>query len=500
LVLPDGRLVCVGTCHYPQGGCLGAIMLVDTHHPRRFRGPDPDEKGYAQWDDNYAVTNLTPHVFIERRTEPGWHFLTKSGRYVHDRNGSSGHLYTHPWPVSDTKFLVSCKVKPADHYKNAPNAYALYLLDTKGTHRLVHKDEALSCWHATPLVPRPVPPQNRPVRDPDLARQNKALCVLNNVYEGLAGVEPGEVKWLRINETLPRYWATGRRWRTAQSSSGWKAALWPRVQWGVVPVEPDGSACFEVPAGRSLFLQALDADFRELQRERTYVNYRPGETRSCNGCHGDSGRSVPPVDAPTPLALQRAPSVLQPQPCDAKENDGDGLAGQVIHYPTDVQPIFDAKCISCHGKKDPSAKLTLTGDVTTHYSVSYEQLARRQLAGPIIPEFTSFRQGDRGNYNGAYLPPKSLGCYQSVLIDVLTDPAHSKNAKKDHTKRLTARELMILSRWVDSNYQFYGSYYGRRHGHWTVADPKKPSYKPADFRRKATFAEAVSDRAPEWHR
>ena len=23
------RFVCVGTCHYPQGGCLGAILLVD---------------------------------------------------------------------------------------------------------------------------------------------------------------------------------------------------------------------------------------------------------------------------------------------------------------------------------------------------------------------------------------------------------------------------------------------------------------------------------------
>ena len=33
---------------------------------------------------------------------------------------------------------------------------------------------------------------------------------------------------------------------------------------------------------------------------------------------------------------------------------GDGLAGQVIHYPTDIQPIFNAKCVSCHGKSDPA--------------------------------------------------------------------------------------------------------------------------------------------------
>ena len=499
----DRRIVCVGTCHFPQGGCLGAIMLIDANHSNRARGPDPDEKGYVQWDKRYAVTNLTPHVFIERRTEPGWHFRTKDGRYKHDRNGRSGHLYTHPWPVSDTQFLVSYKVKPSDHYKNVANAYALYLIDTKGNHRLIHKDEKFSCWHPTPVVARKEPPEIRTTRDPAYAKRGKALCVVTDITMGMTGVRKGEVKWLRINEAIPRYWSTGRRWRTSQSSASWKAALWPRVQWGVVPVEKDGSACFEVPADRSIFLQALDKDFRELQRERTYVTYKPGEVRACAGCHGGSGRSVAPVTSAKPLALRRAPSLPQPQPCDLVANGGDGLPGQTIHYPADIQPIFDAKCVSCHGKgksrNAPDGKLRLTGEVTTHYSRSYQELASKQLAGPIIPEFTSFRQGDRGNYNGAFLPPKSLGCYKSVIMDILTNRAHPKNAKDDHTKMLTPRQMMILSRWVDTNYQFYGSYYGRRHGAWVKPDARKPSYDPADFRRKATFAEAISNRAPKWH-
>ncbi|MBE3096166.1 MAG: discoidin domain-containing protein, partial [Planctomycetes bacterium] len=135
----DGRIVCVGTCHFPQGGCLGAIMIVNGLHSNRARGPDPDSKDYTQWDDRYAVTNLTPHVFVQRRTEPGWHQRTAAGRYVHDAVGRSGHLYTHPWPVSDTQFLVSYKVRAADHYKDVPNAYALYLIDTQGRHWPVHK-------------------------------------------------------------------------------------------------------------------------------------------------------------------------------------------------------------------------------------------------------------------------------------------------------------------------------------------------------------------------
>ncbi len=70
------RFVCVGTCHFPQGGCLGAILLVDYGKGVRVRGPDPDQADYVQGDDRYPVTNITPDVFIQRRTEPGWHFLT----------------------------------------------------------------------------------------------------------------------------------------------------------------------------------------------------------------------------------------------------------------------------------------------------------------------------------------------------------------------------------------------------------------------------------------
>ena len=144
------------------------------------------------------------------------------------------------------------------------------------------------------------------VRHPEYAARNQAVCILTDVHHGMQGVEPGEVQWLRINEALPRYWDTGRRWGTSLSSSSWKAALWPRVQWGVVPVEEDGSAHFLVPAGRSIFYQALDENFMEVQRERTYVNYRPGEQRSCIGCH-EQPNSLP-VAQRSATAMAREPS------------------------------------------------------------------------------------------------------------------------------------------------------------------------------------------------
>jgi hypothetical protein len=494
------RFVCVGTCHSPQGGCLGPILVVDFGMGVAVRGPDPDESGYVQGDSRYPVVNVTPQVFIPRRSYAGWTFLTNDRKYVNDEEGRSGHLYTHPYPISDREFLVSYKVKSSDHYRDVANAYALYLVDIEGRHRPIHADPKLSCWHPLPLVARRVPPYVQSNRNPQYAASNQALCIVANLYQGMEGVKPGEVKWLRINESLPRYWSTGRRWAPAVDSANWKAALWPRVQWGVVPVEKDGSAHFVVPANRSVFFQALDENFREVQRERTYVNYAPGEVRACTGCHGHFNRTPSVRPSAIPLALTRPPSMPQPQPCDQTANGGDGRAGQVIHYPTDIQPIFNARCVSCHGAKSPAGGLRLTGEPTLYYSTSFEELATRELAGPIIAEFISFRQGDQANYNGAYLPPRSLGCPTSTLIDMLTQPAHPKNSKDDHSKMLTAMELMVLARWVDTNYQFYGSYFGRQHPQWAKPDPLTPAYNPTDFRRKATFEEATGFLAPSWHR
>lgn len=497
----DSRFVCVGTCHFPQGGCLGSIMLIDYRKGVREQGPDPDSADFRYLDPRYSVANITPHVFVEKKTEPGWRFRQADGSYVQDTEGKHGHLYTHPFPINDHEFLVSYKLNPEDHYKESPDAYALCLIDLEGRHRLVYRAPQLSCWHPTPLVARPVPPPVASLVDRTYVESEQGVCILSNVYQGMEGVKPGEVKWLRINEALPRYWSTGRRWDPSLSSSSWKAALWPRVQWGVVPVEADGSAYFLVPAKRAIFFQALDANFREIQRERTYVNYAPGEVRSCSGCHGQASHAVPRAGVGTPLALQRAPSAPQPQPCDLVENGGDGKAGQVIHYPTDIQPILDAKCVSCHTQANPQGGLLLTGEVTTFFNTSYEELGSKELCGPIIAEFTSFRTGDRGNYNGAYLPPRSLGSPTSTLMAVLTDATHPKNAKDDHTQMLNEWQLMILNRWVDSNYQFYGSYFGRQHPQWMQADPRVPAYNPqTDFRRKPTFEEATSFLAPEWHR
>lgn len=54
---------------------------------------------------------------------------------------------------------------------------------------------------------------------------------------------------------------------------------------GVVPVAPDGSFHAEVPADRALTIQAVDAEGRPVISELSWIYVRPGERRSCIGCH-----------------------------------------------------------------------------------------------------------------------------------------------------------------------------------------------------------------------
>ena len=141
------------------------------------------------------------------------------------------------------------------------------------------------------------------------------------------------------------------------------------------------------------------------------MNYAPGEVRSCTGCHGQSEHAVPPADARTLHALTRAPSMPQPQPCDLVENGGDGLAGQVIHYPTDIQPIFDAKCVSCHGANEPAGGLR--ADRRGHASSTTRPTRNWPSGSWPVRSFPSSRRFSRATGATTTAPTcrrSSLGC------------------------------------------------------------------------------------------
>jgi len=437
----SNQFVMLGTPHYPQSG-IGTVIRIDTTQDIRTRKP---------------MTYITPHVDI--RQEPGWNHL-ENGQW---RKHTRGPLYMDPFPLSEDRYLVAYN---PDKEWNDPKAYGLYLIDEAGTHEKIYVDPEISCWQPTPLKTRKTPPVIASTPDTQLAKKDLAVCFVQDIYQGMEGIRRGEVKYIRIMEQIPRPWDCRQFWEgvahTGLISRG--TALAAKAMHGIVPVYEDGSAHFYVPADRNIYFQALDENFMELQRERTYVNYRPGERRSCVGCHEKP--SSLPSSGKTAIAMKKGPIMPGPQP-------GDTTGGQVIHFPTYVQPVLDRHCIQCHGSEDPADELDLTGTLTKRFSRSYENIMERDL-------IETYREAS--DWEGTpYSPPKTIGSHASRLITVLREGEQHKDLN------LPIEDFARLATWVDASGVYYGSYWGRR----LLKYRDHPNFRPVP-----TFSEALSTVCP----
>lgn len=413
----SNQFVMIGAPHYPAAA-LGSVIRVDT--TKNIRTTEP-------------MTYITPWVDV--RQEGGWNHLENGEWTTH----SQGPLYEDPYPLSDSLFLVSHN---QDKPWNTPNAYGIWVIDDLGNHVRIYQDETFSSWCPTPLRPRRRPPIQPSMCDRELAARGLAVCMVTDVTHGMEGVAEGEVKWIRVMEQIPRPWSCQRSWDgepLTQLISG--GSLAAKAMYGVVPVEEDGSAHFYVPADRNIYFQALDENFMELQRERTYINYRPGEQRSCIGCHETPNES-PTMRTATPIALGRPPQMPQAQP-------GDKTARRTFYFPRDVQPVLDKYCVRCHGDQQPAANLDLRDELTDKASLSYEGL--RQYISTC---------GEGAGFSGTvYYPAKSIGSHKSRLAYKLLTGC---TGMERPLREMDFAAFVKIVTWIDANGVYYPSYWGRR--------------------------------------
>ena len=81
------------------------------------------------------------------------------------------------------------------------------------------------------------------------------------------------------------------------------------IELGTVPLAPDGSFSVEVPADTAIAFQAVDAEGRSELNEMSWISVKPGEHRSCLGCH-QSRQAAPSSARIRAQALQAAPLQL----------------------------------------------------------------------------------------------------------------------------------------------------------------------------------------------
>lgn len=320
-----------------------------------------------------------------------------------------------PWAFSADCFLAATDT-------------AILAMDGAGHYQPIFKlpDEdaraGLRVHEPRPLVVRP--------REPALAgraelARSTGRMVLADVRAGrnMSGVQPGEVKKLLVLETLPK--PINFTGGMEPLSFGGTFTL-ERIL-GTVPVEPDGSASFEVPALRSLFFVALDENDLAVKRMQSFVTVQPGETLSCVGCHEERTRT-PPAAAASLAAMRRRPSKIE-----LLEGVPD-----VLDFPRDVQPILDRHCLRCHDFDAPGEGAVLSGDRGPVYSFSYVTLTVRN-------QFADGRNLPKSNYL-----PRSLGSSASPLMAKLEATHHGVN--------VSAAERRIVRLWIDTGAPYPGTY------------------------------------------
>lgn len=467
-VLPDGRVLYTRweyvnrdpvTFHHlwtmnPDG--TGAMIYFGNMHPgsvfidaRPIPGSERivliDSPGHGQNEHAGFVATLTPRQGPDHR--PALTRLTREARY------------RDPYPLSNNLFL-------------AARGHQLVLLDGQGTVEVLFTATGNEVHEPSPLVPRPRPAVPAPRLDLEAAT---GTVILADAATGrnMVGVRPGAVKKLLLLEDLPKpanFHGGGSQPIGHGVTSTLKRLL------GTVPVESDGSAHFEVPAQRSLYVALLDEQDRSIKQMRSFLTVQAGETVSCVGCHDSR------VQAPAPdrnlQALHRPASPIQP------------IAGvpDVLDFPRDVQPILDRHCVRCHQPDRPDGGVVLTGDHGPVYSLSYYSLFLHWQVKDTrgAPAHMTGRQP--GND-----PPYQTYSSASPLMKKI-DGSH-------YDVKLSEREARTVRLWIDVTAQYAGTYAaigtGQVGGCWNLNEPVREMAD--DWPSTRAAREAIERRCASCH-
>jgi hypothetical protein len=451
----------------------GSIGIID---PRKgFNFP----KGLTRvtWDLPWGEVGPAPGDQCE---SPQYH---ASGRY-------SGYLGAYP--ISAEDFLVSAK--------GLDDKFRVYLMDVHGNRDLIYEG-VYNAWYAIPIRPRPVPPSQRDVVDWPGTGENRTakkpgVFYNADVYQGTPELPRGSVKFLRVFQQDAKTYSTWEKTFvfSGPAVSAVQTEAVKRIV-SVVPVEDDGSAYFEAPAGESLFFQLLDEQYRALHTMRSFSGVMPGERRACVGCH-EMHSTAPP--GKFGVAQQRPPTRLTPPPWGTES----------IGYERFVQPVLEQYCGECHlgdGEARKDFDLTVrpaTGKFQRHFTEPY-----LTLIGPAAWPVAIPNTGQPGYGLAGAFPVYGLKSSETYPNDPATDAKTAIWRTMRPMKYLSLRSRLIemassgkhydvkadplslrrLIAWVDANCPYLGEEELR-----AMDDPEFPGIDELPIRPRVKTAPVIS--------
>lgn len=392
--------------------------------------------------------------------------------------------------LADTNRLVS-DVQADPLQDNVPPSYAIYMFDPNQQTFLIvaAPPSGFMYTHPSALLARPEPSTITPATvDSSLASQGLGLLDVRSVYDtdglgrmsdpvmaaadlpagcttAIAKTTPTDpndtraqvadiarikdpaqpaygcapARFVRaIRAVAPPLGTTGERTAIGETEFEMQQIL------GYAPIEPDGSFKLTVPADTPIALAVVDTQGRAFQTHTNWIQVRPGEHRTCDGCHSprrggalNSGavvNSVPAALLPAmasahqsgetmadtrtrldPTALQLSADLMyrdiwadttqqgvtRHAPITIRytgnANPADDLAtaapvNGVINYPDHIQPLWTRDrgantCVACHTNPD---LLDLTASIGgSGRTASYDNL---MIGAPLIDPTTGLPQ------------------------------------------------------------------------------------------------------------
>jgi cytochrome c553 len=408
----------------------------------RWEYVDRSQVGYHQlWAMNPDGTNVVAFygnqmhypLFIDAKAIPDSDDVLVIDSPGHGRSDHRGHVcvitprlgpddnrayrriygkaeYNDPYPIDSDHFLVA--------------SYKQLFLGTRAGESvpvLTYTGRA-NIHESVPVIERP---REKILADRTSPDQATGQMILADVYSGrnMEGVLPGQIKKLLVLEPLPK----PVNFSGGMDLTSWLGTFMLERVLGTVPVEEDGSAYFEVPAGRTVLFVALDANDLSVKRMQSFTNVQSGEVLGCVGCHEHRALTPASIKRNRLMAVRRPPSRIEPF---------EGLP-DVLDYRKHVQPILNAHCVKCHNYKQRKGRVVLTEDLGIMWSLSYYMLlAKRQVA-----------DGRNGYGNQK---PRTIGSSASKLMNKI-DGSH-------HDVKVTPQQWRTIWMWLESGAPYAGTY------------------------------------------
>ena len=335
--------------------------------------------------------------------------------------------FCHPWPLSENYVIVAARPTEKD-------GWGLYLADAFDNLTPIIEEADHVFFEPIPIQPSPVPPVIPSKINP---ATKEGLVKVTDIYDGLGlqGVPRGTVKALRLYTYSFAY-----RWMGGETDHHGLDGPWDikRIM-GTVPVEPDGSAYFKVPANLPISIQPLDNKGRALQLMRSWMNVMPGEFASCSGCHEETQASS--GQARRLQAMERPPSEIRPWYGPERGFD----------FRREVQPVLDRYCIRCHHEDGITNRPNLTDRPNICIKTKETYYMNDGLFPPTYIALCSYVRSHTQEGDNDVLSPCDLAASTTALVQMLERGHHGVVLDTESWDRINT--------WIDLNRMGHGTWH-----------------------------------------